>query len=334
MTRHRIRLILFILISTWISTLWLERSFFDESAQWMALSVRRVPLFAVTLLIYAAFINNIPKKLRQQQYDSRSLLAHLTELYSRRTLVQLWLGYRLESRYAQTILGILWVILLPLLTSLVLAFAFTQFVGYSGVVDNVPYVAFLLAGLSIFDVGHSIILRAQESLKGSMHIISRVYFPREIVLLVMVGEVLVDFCVTFVAMVVINALFFQIYPNIYYVFLPLIVLIMVAFSLGVAFIVAWYGLLINDLQPLLTIIMQLLFYLTVLFSRSSASSLAIILLNVNPLALLLEAFRDIVLFARPPNGLNLAFAACLAITLLYVGYTLFKVNENRFVEVA
>ncbi|MDQ7035301.1 MAG: hypothetical protein Q9P01_10845 [Anaerolineae bacterium] len=99
MTRHRIRLILFILISTWISTLWLERSFFDESAQWMALSVRRVPLFAVTLLIYAAFINNIPKKLRQQQYDSRSLLAHLTELYSRRTLARsAKLGYLFSDR--------------------------------------------------------------------------------------------------------------------------------------------------------------------------------------------------------------------------------------------
>lgn len=333
MTRHRILRILFIISSSWISTLWIERSFFDESARLMALSVQRIPLFAFTLLLYIACINQIPQRLRQQQNYTRPLLAHLTELLSRRTLVQLWLGYRLESRYAQTILGILWVVLLPLSTSLVLAFAFTQFVGHSGLVNNVPYVAFLLAGLSIFEVGRSIILRAQESLKESMHIISRVYFPREIILLVMVGEVLVDFCVNFVAMVVINALFFQIYPNIYYVFLPLIVLIMIAFSLGLAFIVAWYGLVISDLQPLLTIIMQLLFYLTVLFSRSNASSLAVTLLNLNPLALLLEDFRNVVLFARPPDWLNLAFTTCLGLTFLYVGYILFKVNENRFVEV-
>jgi lipopolysaccharide transport system permease protein len=332
LSRHWILRILFIISSSGISTLWLERAFFGQAAGLLTVSVYRVLFFVCSLALYVTFIYHIPQRF-YQQYPTQSVRTYLHELHSRRTLVRLWLTYRIEARYAQTILGILWVVLLPVSTSLVLAFALTQFVGHSGEVGNVPYVAFLLAGLAIFEVGRMIILRAQGTLYEVTHVINRVYFPREIVLLVMVGEVLVDFCINFVAMVGINALFFQVYPNIYYIFIPLIVLIMVAFSLGLALMIGWYGLLISDLQPLLTIIMQLLFYLTVLFSRTDASSLAITILHFNPLALLLEAFRDVVLYAQAPNMLNLAFMACLALALLYVGYITFKVNENRFVEV-
>jgi lipopolysaccharide transport system permease protein len=326
--------ILFVLGSSWVSALWLERAFFVSSpAFWLTISPQRILFFGFAVIFYTASLLIMPQRLRQHHAYTTPIVHNLSQLWARRDLVRLWLRYRLEARYAQTVLGILWVVLLPLSTSLVIAFAFTQFAGHPGTVDTVSSVAFLLAGLAIFEVGRSIILRAHGSLLSMSNVMSRVYFPREIILLVMVGEVLVDFIVTFVAMVLINALFFQIYPNLYYVFLPLILAIMVGFALGVAFIVGWYGLVINDLQQLLTIIMQLLFYLTVLFSRGDASSLAITLLHFNPLALLLEAFRDVILYARMPNLLHLTFTSVLSLTLLYLGYTIFKANENRFVEV-
>jgi lipopolysaccharide transport system permease protein len=326
--------ILLICSSSWVSALWLEHAFFDSASPfWLTVSPQRLTFFGFAVLFYAACWLILPYRIRQQHSYTIPLAQNLRELWSRRDLVRLWLRYRIEARYAQTVLGILWVVLLPLSTSLVLAFAFTQFTGHPGTIDEISYVAFLLAGLAMFEVGRSIILRAQGMLMSMVHIMSRVYFPREIILLVLVGEVLVDFTFTFAAMVLINALFFQIYPNLYYIFVPLILAIMVGFALGIAFIVGWYGLVINDLQQLLTIIMQLLFYLTVLFSRGDASSLAITLLHFNPMALILEAFRDVVLFARLPNMLNLTFTTVLSLTLLYLGYTIFKANENRFVEV-
>ena len=329
---HRWNLrVLFIIVSSGISTLWLERAFLGEASGWMSVSPYRILFFACSLAFYVGFVYAIPQRF-YQQYPTQSVRAYLNELRSRQTLVRLWLAYRLEARYSQTILGILWVVLLPVSTSLVLAFAFTQFVGHPGTINNVSFVAFLLAGLAIFEVGRMIILRAQGTLYEATHIINRVYFPREIVLLVMVGEVLVDFCINFTAMVIINALFFHLYPNIHYIFLPLILLIMVALSLGLALIIGWYGLLISDLQPLLTIIMQLLFYLTVLFDPANTSTLALVLLRFNPFALLVEAFRAVVLYAQPPNMLHLAFTGCIALALLYAGYIIFKVNENRFVE--
>ena len=332
MHRRWILRILFIISSSGISTLWLEHAFFGDAAGLLHVSLYRVLFFVCSLAFYVAFVYAIPQRF-YQQYPTQSIRAYLHELRSRQTLVRLWLAYRLEARYAQTILGILWVVLLPVSISLVLAFTLTQFVGHSGEVANVPYVAFLLAGLAIFEVGRMIILRAQGTLLETTNIINRVYFPREVVLLVMVGEVLVDFGINFIAMIAINALFFQIYPNIFYIFLPVILLIMVAFSLGLALIIGWYGLLISDLQPLLTIIMQLFFYLTVLFDPNNTSATALVLLRFNPFALLVEAFRDVVLYAQPPNILNLAVTGCIALALLYVGYITFKVNENRFVEV-
>jgi ABC-type polysaccharide/polyol phosphate export permease len=302
-------------------------------ASLVLVSPERTLIFGSNTLISGLCLLLYPDHVRKQNHFRKSLVHALSDLKQYRALMLLWLRYRLETRYAQAILGILWVILLPLSTSLVLAIAFTQLSGRSTIVNDVPYVAFLLAGSSLFQICRNIILQARQSLLSMMSVISRVYFPREILILVMVGEVLVDFSVVFIAMLGINALFFHIYPNIYYIYLPVIVLIMVGFSVGVALLVSWYGLLISDLQQLLTIIMKLLFFLTVLFARSDASSLATTIIHVNPLALLVEAFRDVVLYARAPDMLNLAFPAVVALMLLYIGYTTFKANEDRIVEV-
>lgn len=274
----------------------------------------------------------IPGRLRVRAFANFSILDNLEQLIRRRSLVFLWLRYRIEQRYTQTVLGIVWIILLPLATAFVLAFAFRQLSGGTASVQGVPTVTFLLSGLSIFGIFSSTILKARGSIIDVQGIISRVYFPREIIILLVSGEALVDFLFTFVVMIFIDAAF-GIYPNIYYLLLPLPIIGMLILSTGLAFILSWLSLLIRDLQQLLTVVIQLLLYTTVLYASDKASSsIYRSIMQSNPLSAIVFSFRDIILYNRLPDLGNLLFALVVSLVIARVGYVYFKINEDRFVD--
>jgi ABC-type polysaccharide/polyol phosphate export permease len=176
------------------------------------------------------------------------------------------------------------------------------------------------------------VLKAKESLLGATSIISRVYFPREIIIILVLGETVIDFLFVFAALIVIN-MTQGIYPNVYYILLPLPILIMTLFSSGLAFLLAWLGLIIRDLQQLLTVLVQLLFYIVVFYApeRVVSDDYAVII-NFIPLAPLVTAFRDILLYERMPDLISLYYPLVLGCMLLYFGYVYFKVNEDRFMD--
>jgi lipopolysaccharide transport system permease protein len=275
----------------------------------------------------------LPSRLRQNAYLKLNILDNLRELWQKRELIVLWLIYRIEARYTQTVLGILWIILLPLSTSLVLAFAFGQLLGSGQLASGVSTVSFLLAGIVIFGIFRDMVLKARSSLLGSMSIIGRVYFPREIIVVLLVGEVLIDFFFVFIAMIVIN-LSQGLYPGINYLLIPIPVVILLIFSTGLSLISAWFGMIIRDLQQLLTVLVQLLFYVTVLYSPERASPTYEPFVQLIPVTQVIVAFRDIVLYNRSPDFYSLFYPFVLGVVLLYFGYVYFKVNEDRFVDLA
>ncbi len=258
---------------------------------------------------------------------------NLRELVNHRHLLFLWLKYRIEARYRQTFLGILWIALLPLSTALVLSFAFTQLLGAGNIMD-VPFVAFILSGQVVFSIFQSIVIKSRSSILGSMGLIKQVYFPREILILLLVGEALVDFLFTFTATVVILTVFYDIPPNPYYILLPIPILIVAVLATGSALLVSWLSIMIYDMQQLIGILTQLLFFATVLYAPGRVSPEVSQIMALNPLASTMVAFRDIVLYGQVPDWRTLLMPCVLAICLLYLGYVIFKVNEDRFVDMA
>ncbi len=269
-----------------------------------------------------------PARINPQQ-DSGIFFMHLQRLWQNRALLGLWLRYNIQTRYSQTVLGIFWIVLLPLAMSGVLALAFTQFLRIS---YDVPFIVFFLAGLVVWQLFSSGIFGGMNAILSKIGLINQVNFPREIAVLLVIGEGLVDFCFTFLAFVVVNALN-GIYPSATWLYLPPLLFVLICFTLGLMFFLSSLSLMIRDIPQLFAVIMQLLFYLTpILYPVQNVPEQFRFIFIINPLGLIVQAFRDVTVYGRAPDALSLYYPLVAALTLLYMGYAYFKANESRLAD--
>lgn len=256
---------------------------------------------------------------------------HLRRLWENRMLIGLWILYNVRSRYSQKVLGVAWIILLPLSTSLIMSFVFSQILPLRNTGD-VPFVSYFLSAMIAWHLFNGSIQQGAISVVSAMRLVVQVYFPREILVLVKLGEALVDFGFTFAAMLVINASL-GIWPNANFIYLPLILIIQICFMLGLMLFLGYLGVIVRDIPQLIAVALQLLFYLTpIIYPVTAIPERLNVMLLLNPLALLLDAYRSIIVYNMPPDPVNLYYPAVAAGVLLYTGYHFFKANERRFAD--
>lgn len=257
------------------------------------------------------------------------VVSDLARLWRNRFLAAIWLRHNIESRYAQQTLGILWIILLPVSTSIVLSVAFSQFMR---VQMDVPFVPFYLAALVHYNLFSSGLSQAAVAISNRIGIISQVYFPREILLVIIFGELLVDFAFTFTAMLLINALF-GIFPNEHYWVLPILWLMLMMIVAGLMLTVSALSVIVRDIPQLVQVALQLLFFLTpVIYPITSMPERFRFLFIINPLAPLVQSFRDVIVYNRSPDAVTLFYPLVFGGALLVFGYTLFKSIEDRMAD--
>lgn len=286
--------------------------------------------FGITGVVLALLTVAYPNRLMRHKPPG-ALWANLRTLVTNRALVGLWLRYTIQARYSQTLLGILWIILLPLATSLVLALAFSQILR---VEFGVPFVSFFLSGLVFWGLLSQGTLNGLTALVAKMGLLNQVPLPREIPVLLALGEALVDLIFTFGAMLIVNALN-GIFPNAYYVYLIPLLAIFIAFTLGIMCIVSCLTVIVRDMPQLVSVILQLFFYLTpILYPVASIPDHLRVLVLINPLAGVIQGVRDVILYARPPDPLTLYYPAVVAAALLYTGYAFFLANKDRVTDYA
>ena len=273
----------------------------------------------------------VPWPTNQANADERpGLGANLARLWANRALLRIWVGYNVRSRYSETILGVLWIALLPLSTALVMSIVFSRIMRVP--VGDVPFTAFLLAGIVPWGLFNQAIAGGMRSILGAMGLINQINFPREILVLSALGEALVDAGLMFLAMVIVNATL-GVWPNPLYVALPLLVAIQVAFTLGLMLVVSWLSVLVRDVPQLVSVLLQLTFYLSaVIYPASIVPERFRLLLTLNPMAVLIEAYRDVIVYARPPDWAALLYPAALAVGVLVFGYRLFKAHEDTLAD--
>jgi lipopolysaccharide transport system permease protein len=136
----------------------------------------------------------------------------------------------------------------------------------------------------------------------------------------------------FAAMLVINGVV-GVLPNGLFVILPLLVLIQIVFMLGLMFIVSWLSVIVRDIPQLVSVLLQILFYLSpIIYPVTIIPHRYQFLVNLNPVALLVQAYRDVIVYDRTPDWLSLVYPAALGVALLIFGYRHFKANEDRFAD--
>jgi lipopolysaccharide transport system permease protein len=241
-----------------------------------------------------------------------------------------------KLRYRQTLLGVLWILLQPLLGAAIFAFVFGRVGGFRTPGD-VPYFLFALAGMTCWNVFSSTLNRTSSSMVGNAHLLSKVYFPRLILPLANVFSTMIDFGVTLAFLLVLIGFRWH-YPGVNILLMPLCVLIMVLLSLGIGLWATALSVAYRDVQYLVPVVTQLLFYLSPAAYPAAKVSETVSaghrgLYFLNPLAGVLEAFRWSVLSVGEVRWGYLAYSLVVSLVVLAIGAYTFSRMERRFADV-
>jgi ABC-type polysaccharide/polyol phosphate export permease len=247
----------------------------------------------------------------------RQLLIELT----RREIVQ---------RYKQSILGYFWVILNPLAQMLVMSFVFSQLFNVSNL--GVPYSIYLFAGLLPWTLFANSLIGSTSSLVSNAGLLAKIYFPREVLVASIILSKIVDFFLAS-SIFILLMFFFHIQISWQILWLIPIFLIQNLFTYALGLLFAAFNLFYRDVQYLLSLILMIWMYLTpIVYAPEAFPAHYRWIFQLNPMAVLVNAYRQVVLVGSAPNFSSLALAALLASLLALAAFRLFKKLEGQFAD--
>lgn len=259
------------------------------------------------------------------------MIADLRELLRRRELLYTITLREIQIRYKQSLLGIAWAVLQPLSMMVVFTVVFSRLAKIPS--DGIPYPIFSYGALlpwSFFSTGVSF---AIPSVVNNSDLLRKIYFPREIFPCASVLAACVDFGIAS-SIFVLMILFYQVRLswNILYVF-PL-VLIQIVFALGISLFAAAVNVRYRDIKYALPLVLQLWMYATpVVYPVSIVPERFRSLYMLNPMAGLIEGYRQVILRRLPPHLGRLGLAASVAIVVFLLSYWYFKREEMTFADI-
>lgn len=259
--------------------------------------------------------------------------ASLREFWQARELVRTLAEREFRVRYKQTTLGFAW----ALLTPFVLMVVFTLFFHRIARVDThgAPYPLFAYLGLLPWTFFSSSVSQGGQSLLTNVSLINKVYCPREVFPTASVCVAGIDSAVAVLALSVLFPVT-GFAPKATAVWVPVLLVVQVAFTLGVALIFSAVMVYLRDLRHALPVILQLgLFATPVAYGiEAIPQSMRLPYAALNPLAGVIDGYRRTILFGLPPSWDLVAAGAATAFSLLIVAYLLFKRLETGFADVA
>lgn len=254
----------------------------------------------------------------------------LRDLWAYRELLYFIVWRDLKVRYKQTVLGALWVVMQPLLMTVV----FTIFLGKLARVPsgNIPYAIFVYSGLLPWTFFSGAVNNSGNSLVGNAHLITKVYFPRMIIPLSAVGARLVDFAVSFVILAGMMG-YYGVAPTWKLAALPGLVLLVTALALGFGMLASALNVKYRDVGVALPVLLQLLMFASpVVYPPDIVPAGWQKVYELNPLVGVITGFRAAALGGDFDWG---ALAASAVVTLLLVAFSAytFRRMERGFVDI-
>lgn len=246
-------------------------------------------------------------------------------------LIITWVRFNIESNYIDAKLGLLWLILEPLLQTVTYSFIFSALLGRPPR-GNVPFIVFYLSGITTWQFINSSWMRAGQLMVRFNRLLTNVKVSAEAMMIVNLSEGFIEYAINFLMLVIISALY-GFYPTIYYLFIPLIFIIMTLTALGGMFFLSSLGVFIRDISNIISMIMRLLFFLSgVIISTDMLPERYQGILKLNPLLHLVEAMREVVVYQTAPSGQSLLYMGAFSLLIFIIGYSYFKKHQGVFVD--
>lgn len=254
----------------------------------------------------------------------------LRELWAYRELFLVLVTRDIKIRYKQTVLGIAWAVIQPVTTMIIFSMVFGRFAKIPS--DGFPYPVFVFAALLPWGLFSTAVSTAGNSMVGSAHLVSKVYFPRVLIPISSVGASLVDFLIS-TAILFLLMLVFSISFSPMLLLLPFLSLVLIANALGVGIFLSALTVSYRDFRYVIPFIIQIWMYLTpVIYPLSLIPEKWRWLSYLNPMTGIIEGFRAIFLDTSM-NLVALLFSIIFASVMLCLSVIYFKRVEKRFADV-
>lgn len=258
-------------------------------------------------------------------------MSSLRSLYSHRELLLAWTVRTVRARYQQSALGVLWTVFQPVAQVAIFTVIFTRIVPVD--TGDVPYPVFNFTAMVPWLFFSMALTDMVTSLVTNMNLVTKIYFPREILPAAAMLARFLDFLISMVILAVLILLYDLPIQPLGWLVMPLIAVVQMAFTLGIGLIGAALNVFYRDVQHVFTLVLRIWFYACPIIypvSRISEQYRAIYFLN--PMSGILEAYRAVLLYGEMPDA-TLGTAAIVSFVLLGAGYWFFKRVEFQFADV-
>lgn len=262
--------------------------------------------------------------------NSSRFAINLRDLWVYRELLYLLAWRDVKVRYKQTLFGVAWVILQPLITTLI----FTVILGRLAQIpsDNIPYPLFAYTGLLAWTFFSGAVTNTSGSLVGNANLITKVYFPRVIIPGAAIGARLVDLAIGFVIMAGMMT-YYSVAPTWHLILLPLPVALLIILSMALGTWMSALNVKYRDIGAILPTLIQLGMYVSpVVYPLSLVPKRWQWLYLLNPLTGIIKAFRASLL-GQALEWQSLAASAAVTFALLVYSAFVFRRMEKQFADI-
>lgn len=236
-----------------------------------------------------------------------------------------------KGRYSQSLFGAGWAIAQPLATMAVFTLVFARLGQMPS--GGAPYPLFAYAALVPWFFFSNSVMSGTMSLVTYRNIVTKTYFPREIVPLAQIGSRLVDLAASS-ALFVVLMIYYRVGIGPWLALAPAFVLLLLLFTLGVTLITSSLNVFYRDVNPVVQIGLQLWLYLTpVAYPLSAVPERYRAFFLANPLTGVVEGLRQVLVFDRAPDWGVAGISAALIAAICVTGVVLFKATDKYFADV-
>lgn len=253
------------------------------------------------------------------------------ELYEYRELLYFLTWRNLKVRYSQTIIGVLWVIIQPVMTMLIFSILFGRFAKLPS--EGFPYTIFVFSALLPWNLFAGSLSGASTSLVNNRNLISKIYFPRIIIPIARVLENLVDFCISCFILFILMGLY-GILPTKSIIIVPFFTLWVMILSLGAGFWLSALNVKYRDVGHAVPFLMQIWLYVSpVAYAFSLIPKKWHWLYSLNPMVGIIEGFRWSLLGKGVDLTVVLPISLIVSFIIFITGAVYFINTENTFADI-
>ncbi len=268
---------------------------------------------------------------------NKLLSVDLGELWRYRDLLTLFVKRNIITQYKQTVLGPLWFLIQPALTTIMYMVVFGGIANIP--TDGVPQPLFYLAGICCWQYFADSLTKTSNTFVDNQSTFGKVYFPRLVVPLANVISNLVKFGIQFLLYALVYAYYLIfadvcIMPTWYLLLLPVLVMLLAGLALGFGIIISSMTTKYRDLQILFSFVVQLWMYATpIVYPLSMITNEKLLfVMKLNPVTGIIEAFKYATLGAGEFSWSLLGYSFGFMVVLLAVGVVVFNKVQRSFMD--